>query len=74
MINIYIQLKKCVAWSLLICLLTSTPHPNLPPHDQKELESWGIQLGTSLFASFFIKDALLENVRHVDLLPKMGDV
>jgi hypothetical protein len=33
----------------------------------------GVPLGTSSFTSFFIKDVLLEDVRHVDLFPKMGD-
>ncbi len=34
----------------------------------------GIPLGTSSFTSSFIKDAMLENVRHVDFFLKMGDV
>jgi hypothetical protein len=33
-----------------------------------------VPLGTLTFTSSFIKDALLEDARHVDLLPKMGDV
>jgi hypothetical protein len=31
-------------------------------------------LDTSSFPSSFIKDILLEDVQHVDLFPKMGDV
>jgi hypothetical protein len=34
----------------------------------------GVPLRTSSFTSSFIKNALLEDVRHVDLLFKMGDV
>jgi hypothetical protein len=34
----------------------------------------GIPLGTSSFTSSFIKNALLEDVWHVDFLPRMGDV
>ncbi len=34
----------------------------------------GVPLSTSSFTSSFIKDAMLEDVRHVDLFPKMGDV
>jgi hypothetical protein len=33
-----------------------------------------VPLGTSSFTSSFIKDAMLEDVQNVDLLPKMGDV
>jgi hypothetical protein len=34
----------------------------------------GVPLGISSFTSSFIKNVLLEDVRHVDLSPKMGDV
>jgi hypothetical protein len=34
----------------------------------------GATFGTSLFTSFFIKDAILEDVYHVDLLLKMDNV
>ncbi len=34
----------------------------------------GVPLGTSSFISSFIKNAMLEDVWHVDLLLKMGDV
>jgi hypothetical protein len=34
----------------------------------------GILLGISSFTSSFIKNALLEDVRHVDLFVQMGDV
>jgi hypothetical protein len=33
-----------------------------------------IPLGTSLFTSSFIKYGMLEDVQHVDLFHKMGDV
>jgi hypothetical protein len=33
----------------------------------------GIPLGTSSFTSSFSKDALLEDVQHVDLLLKLND-
>jgi hypothetical protein len=34
----------------------------------------GVPLGTSLFTSSFIKDALLEDVQHLDILFRMDDV
>ncbi len=34
----------------------------------------GVPLGISSFMSSFIKETMLEDVRHVDLLPIMGDV
>jgi hypothetical protein len=34
----------------------------------------GVPLGISSITSSFIKDAFLEDVRHVDLFFKMGDV
>jgi hypothetical protein len=34
----------------------------------------GVPLDTSSFTSSFIKDALLKDVWHVDLLLKLGDV
>jgi hypothetical protein len=33
-----------------------------------------VSLGTSSFTSSFMKDVLLKDVQHVDLLPRMGDV
>ncbi len=52
---------------------TSTPHPSLPPY-QKEIRVLGIPLDISSITSSFIKDAMLEDVWHVDLFIKMGDV
>jgi hypothetical protein len=34
----------------------------------------GVPLGTPSFTLSFIKDALVKDVQHVDLLLKMGDV
>jgi hypothetical protein len=34
----------------------------------------GVSLGISSFTSSFIKDDLLKDVQHVDLLLRMGDV
>jgi hypothetical protein len=34
----------------------------------------GVPLGTSSFTSFFIKDAFLKDVQHIDLFPRMGEV
>jgi hypothetical protein len=34
----------------------------------------GVPFSTSSFTSSFIKNVLLKDVRHVNLLPKMGDV
>jgi hypothetical protein len=33
-----------------------------------------VPLGTLTFTSSFIKDALLEDIQHVELFPRMGDV
>jgi hypothetical protein len=40
----------------------------------KGIKILGVPLGTSFFTSSCIKYVLLEDVWHVDLLPKMGDV
>jgi hypothetical protein len=40
----------------------------------KGIKVLGVPLGTSTFTSSFIKDALLKDVQHVDLLLIKGDV
>jgi hypothetical protein len=40
----------------------------------KRIRILGVPLGTSSFTSSFIKDVMVENVQHVDLLLRMGDV
>jgi hypothetical protein len=34
----------------------------------------GIPMGSTTFISFFIKDVLLKDFKHVDLLLRMGDI
>ncbi len=72
-INIFIQLQKCVAWSFFgLSFNFDTPSMfNIPLEGIRVL---GVPLGISSFTSSFIKDVLLEDVRHVGLLLIMGDV
>jgi hypothetical protein len=44
---------------------------NIPLKGIKVLE---VPLDTSSFTSSFVNDALLKNIWHVDLFPRMGDV
>jgi hypothetical protein len=44
---------------------------NIP---SKGIRAFGVPLGTSSFTSSFNKDVLLEDVWHIDLLHRMGDV
>jgi len=44
---------------------------NIP---SKGIRALGVPLGNSSFTSSFSKDALLEDVWHIDLLHRMGDV
>jgi hypothetical protein len=72
-IGLSIQPLKCVAWSPFGLL------SNYNTRSQFTTPSKGIKvlvvlLGTSTLTSSFIKDALLKDVQHVDLLPRMGDV
>jgi len=72
-INLSIQLKKCVAWSpSSLPLDFNTPSQFTTP--SKGIRILGFPLSTLTFTSSLIKDALQEDVQHVDLLPKMGDV
>ncbi len=73
MIGLSIQPHKCVAWSHF-GLLFDFNAPSQFTTPSKRIRILGVPLGTSSFTSSFIKDALLEDVWHVDLLPKMGDV
>jgi len=66
-IGLSIQPQKCVTWSPFGLPLDF----NTPSQRINVLE---VPLGTLTFTSSFIRDALLEDVRHVDLLLKMGDV
>ncbi len=72
-ISLFIQLHKCVAWSPF-CLLFDFNTPSQFTTPSKRIRILGIPLGTSSFTSSFIKNALLEDVWHVDFLPRMGDV
>jgi hypothetical protein len=40
----------------------------------KGIKVFGVPFSTSSFKSSFTKYTLLENVQHVDLFPKLGDV
>jgi hypothetical protein len=71
-IGFFIQLQKCVTWS------PSYLPPNFNTPSQfttrpKGFKVLGVPLGTLTFTSSFIKDALLKDVQHVNLLPRMGD-
>jgi len=72
-IGLSIQPHKCVTWSPYGLLLDF----NTPSQFTTPLEGiiiLGVPLDTSSFTSSFIKDALLNNVWHVDIFLKMGDV
>ncbi len=71
--SLCIQPYKCVAWSPF----GLSPNFNTPSHFTTPFEGIRIlevPLGTLTFTSSFVKDALQEDVQHVDLLFKMGDV
>jgi hypothetical protein len=70
-IGFFILLHKCVTWSPFGLDFNTPSHFTTPLEGIKVL---GVPLGISSFTSSFIKYALLEDVQHVDLLPKMGDV
>ncbi len=73
MIGLFIQLWKCVTWSPLVLL----PNFDTPSQFSTPLEGikvLGVPLGTSSFKSSFIKDTLLEDIQHVDILFRLGDV
>jgi hypothetical protein len=71
-ISLSIQVQKCVAWSPFGLLPTfNTLFQFYTP--SKGIRILGVPLGTSSFTSSTIKDALLEDVRHVNLLFKLGD-
>jgi hypothetical protein len=70
----FIQPHKCVAWSPFgLAPNFNTQCPNLPPN-QLRIKVLGVPLCTSSFTSSFIKNALLKDVQHVDILLKKGDV
>ncbi len=72
-IGLHIQPKKCVTWSPF----SLPPNFNTPSQftiPPKRIRVLGVPLGTSSFTSSFIKDPMLEDVRHVNLLLAMSDV
>jgi hypothetical protein len=72
-IGLSIQPKKCVTWAPLVLSpnFDTLSQFNTPLEGIKVL---GVPLGTSSFKSSLIKNTLLKDVRHVDLLPRLGDV
>ncbi len=72
-IGVFIKLYKCVAWSRSNLLFNfNTPSQFITPLEK--IRVLGVPLGTSSFISSLIKNVLLKDVHHVDLLPKIGDV
>ncbi len=72
-IDLSIQPQKCVMWSPSnLPLDFNTPSQFTTP--SKGIKVLGVPFNTSLFTSSFIKDALLNDFWHVDLLLIMGDV
>ncbi len=72
-IGLFIQPQKCVAWSPF----NLPPDFNTPSQFTIPLEGikiFKIPLSTSSLTSSFIKNTLLKDVQHVDLLFKMGVV
>ncbi len=66
-IGFSIQPQKCIVWSFFgLPLDFNTP--------SEGIRILGVLLGTLTFTSSFIKNALLKDVWHVDLLLRMGDV
>jgi hypothetical protein len=73
MIGFFIQPQKCATWSPFTLLLNFNT-PSLLNTPSKGIMGLGVPLGISSFTSSFIKDVLLEDVQHVDLLRRMGNV
>jgi hypothetical protein len=72
-IGLFIQPHKFVTWLPFgLPLNFNTPSQFTTP--SKGIRVLGVPLGTSSFTSSFIKDAMLEDVQHVDLFLKMDDV
>jgi len=65
--------SKSVTWSPS-GLLFNFDTPSLFNTPSIGIRVLGVPLGTSSFTSTFVKKNLLEDVQHVDLLLKMGDV
>jgi hypothetical protein len=72
-IGLFIQPHKCVAWSPF-GLPFDFKTPSQFTTQLKQIRVLGIPLGISSFTSSLIKDVLLEDVRHMDLFFKTGDV
>jgi len=72
-IGFSIQLQKCVAWSpFSLSLDFNTPSQFTTLFEG--IKVLGVLSSTLTFTSFFIKDAFLEDVRHVDIFHRMGNV
>ncbi len=72
-IGLIIKPKNCATWSPFGMLLNFDT-PSLFNIPSKGIKVFGVPLGASSFISFFIKDVLLEDVWHVDIFLRMGDV
>jgi len=72
-IDLSIQPHKCVTWlPFVLSPDFNTPSKYITP--SKGITFLGIPLKISSFTSSFIKNALLEDVQHDNLFPRMGDV
>ncbi len=71
--QVSIQLHKCVTWSpfgLMLNLNVSSQFNN----PLERIVILGFPLDTSSFTSSFIKYAMLEDVQHIVLFPKLYNV
>jgi hypothetical protein len=72
-IGFFMQPQKCVAWSPFgLPLDFNTPFQFTTPLEG--IRVLGVPFSTTSFASTFIKNALVKDIQHVNLLPIMGDV
>jgi hypothetical protein len=72
-IGIFIQPHKYVTW-LAFGLPFDFNTPSQFTTPSEGIRVLGVPLGISSFTSSSIKNVLLEDVRHVDLFPRMDDV
>jgi hypothetical protein len=71
-IGFSMQPHKCDVGHLSVSFDLNTPSQFTTPLEG--IRILGVPLGITSFTSTFIKNVMLEDVRHVNLFPRMGDV
>jgi hypothetical protein len=69
-VGLFVQPYKCLAW-----VSSSLPHGSVKFYYPLDgVKNFGVPFGSTSFASFLLQKVLDEDVQHVNMFLKLGDI